>query len=89
MRSSSCGFENPTGMNFCGRCGTTLSPRCTHCDFENPAGFAFCGKCGANLAEPPPARSLKRSPTSYGNVGRQDQARAELSTAIEPTAAWR
>ena len=52
MRCPSCGFENPEGMNFCGRCGTQLSPRCPHCDFENPPGFAFCGKCGASLAEP-------------------------------------
>jgi Double zinc ribbon len=55
MRCPSCGFENPAGMNFCGRCGTKLSPRCPHCDFENPPGFAFCGKCGADLAEPTPA----------------------------------
>jgi class 3 adenylate cyclase/tetratricopeptide (TPR) repeat protein len=55
MHCPSCGFENPAGMNFCGRCGTTLSPRCPHCDFENPPGFAFCGKCGADLAEPTPA----------------------------------
>jgi predicted ATPase/class 3 adenylate cyclase len=55
MRCPSCGFENPEGMNFCGRCGTQLSPRCPHCDFENPPGFAFCGKCGASLAEPIPA----------------------------------
>ena len=50
-----CDFENPEGMNFCGRCGTRLSPRCPHCDFENPPGFAFCGKCGASLANPAPA----------------------------------
>jgi class 3 adenylate cyclase len=55
MHCPSCGFENPAGMNFCGRCGTKLSPRCLHCDFENPPGFAFCGKCGASLADPAPA----------------------------------
>src|SRR5262245_28711792 len=55
MHCPSCGFENPAGMNFCGRCGTKLSPRCPHCDFENPPGFAFCGKCGADLAELTPA----------------------------------
>jgi class 3 adenylate cyclase/tetratricopeptide (TPR) repeat protein len=55
MHCPSCGFENPVGMNFCGRCGTRLSLRCPHCDFENPPGFAFCGKCGADLAEPAPA----------------------------------
>jgi hypothetical protein len=50
MHSPSCGYENPVGMNFCGRCGTKLSPRCPHCDFENPPGFASCGKCGARAA---------------------------------------
>jgi class 3 adenylate cyclase len=55
MHSPSCGFDNPAGMNFCGRCGTKLSPRCPHCAFENPPGFAFCGKCGASLVEPTPA----------------------------------
>jgi Double zinc ribbon len=55
MHCPSCGFETPEGMNFCGRCGTKLSPRCPHCDFENPPGFAFCGKCGASLADPTPA----------------------------------
>jgi len=67
MRCPSCGFENPEGMNFCGRCGTQLSPRCPHCDFENPPGFAFCGKCGASLAEPTPAA---RSPSLTGTTPR-------------------
>ena len=67
MRCPSCGFENPEGMNFCGRCGTQLSPRCPHCDFENPPGFAFCGKCGANLAEPTPAA---HSPSLTGTTPR-------------------
>jgi hypothetical protein len=67
MRCPSCGFENPEGMNFCGRCGTTLSPRCPHCDFENPPGFAFCGKCGASLADPAP---VAHSPSLTGTIPR-------------------
>jgi class 3 adenylate cyclase/tetratricopeptide (TPR) repeat protein len=67
MHCPSCGFENPVGMNFCGRCGTKLSPRCPHCDFENPPGFAFCGKCGASLAEPAPAA---HSPSLPGTMPR-------------------
>jgi ribosomal protein L40E len=67
MHCPSCGFENPAGMNFCGRCGTKLSPRCLHCDFENPPGFAFCGKCGASLAEPVPAA---HSPSLTGTTPR-------------------
>ena len=67
MHCPSCGFENPEGMNFCGRCGTKLSPRCPHCDFENPPGFAFCGKCGASLADPAPAA---HSPSLTGTTPR-------------------
>jgi class 3 adenylate cyclase/tetratricopeptide (TPR) repeat protein len=67
MRCPSCGFETPAGMNFCGRCGTKLSPRCPHCDFENPPGFAFCGKCGADLAKPAPAA---QSPSLTGTTPR-------------------
>jgi class 3 adenylate cyclase/tetratricopeptide (TPR) repeat protein len=67
MHCPSCGFKNPAGINFCGRCGTKLSPRCPHCDFENPPGFAFCGKCGASLAEPaPPAYSPSPTGTMPG-----------------------
>jgi hypothetical protein len=71
MRCPSCGFDNPEGMNFCGRCGTKLTPRCPQCGFENPAGFAFCGKCGTSLtgqAPPPPPQPLAarpRVPQSY------------------------
>ena len=55
MHCPRCGFANPDGMNFCGRCGTALSAGCPHCSFENPPGFAFCGKCGASLTSQPPA----------------------------------
>jgi class 3 adenylate cyclase len=60
---SSCGFDNPPGLQFCGKCGAALARACPRCGFENPAEFQFCGKCGAALAEaapettPPPARS--------------------------------
>jgi hypothetical protein len=74
MHCPSCGFENPEGMNFCGRCGTKLTPRCPQCGFENPPGFAFCGKCGRPVHEtarvstleadvpvpPPPAQDPRR-----------------------------
>src|SRR5262245_44697945 len=49
MHCLGCGFDNPDGMNFCGKCGMLLNPRCPHCEFENPASFTFCGKCGAAL----------------------------------------
>ena len=34
--------------------------RCASCNQENPAGFRFCGNCGAPLAEPEPARELRK-----------------------------
>ena len=80
MHCPSCGFENPAGMNFCGRCGTTLSPRCPHCDFENPPGFAFCGNCGASLAAPAPAA---HSPALTGTTPRlQASTPAHLAEKI-------
>ena len=49
MLCTSCGFENPEGMNFCGKCAAPLSHSCPKCGFENPPAFAFCGKCSAPL----------------------------------------
>lgn len=50
MNCSSCGFENPAGMKFCGGCGSALATACPSCDSENPPGFSFCGYCGIALA---------------------------------------
>src|SRR5712692_8000237 len=70
MRCSSCGFENPDEMNFCGKCAAPFNLPCPQCGFENPIGFAFCGKCAAPLssavasgqqAGTPPARQTTKS----------------------------
>ena len=64
MRCPACEFDNPEGMNFCGKCATPLvPPRCSQCGFDNPAGFAFCGKCGTTL----PVRGSS-SPPSLSQV---------------------
>jgi hypothetical protein len=68
MHCPSCGFDNPEGMKFCGRCGTGLSPRCPQYGFENPAGFAFCGQCGTPRTGQTPAlipSSLPPRPQVY------------------------
>jgi class 3 adenylate cyclase/tetratricopeptide (TPR) repeat protein len=52
MKCAACGFENPDGFTFCGKCGTPLSSACSACGFQNPPGLAFCGKCGAPLEQP-------------------------------------
>ena len=59
---SRCGFEQPLGVKFCGRCGASLggapikwsAPRpveviCPTCHHPYPAGTKFCGRCGRTL----------------------------------------
>src|SRR5215467_2820583 len=53
-RCSQCGFESPSGMRFCGRCGAALAAHCPHCGAEAPPDFRFCGHCGKSLQEPAP-----------------------------------
>src|SRR5262245_12116307 len=62
MRCPSCDFENPEGMNFCGKCATPLSPRCPECGFENPAGFAFCGRPSTGSGRTGKASQGKETP---------------------------
>ncbi len=51
MRCPSCGFKNPDGMSFCGKCATSLGPGCPNCGFKNPPGFEYCGKCAAPISQ--------------------------------------
>jgi hypothetical protein len=58
MRCTSCGFENASGIKFCGECGARLL-KCRSCGFDNAPGIKFCGECGKPLGEiaqsaPPP-----------------------------------
>ncbi len=74
MQCKSCGFENPEGFNFCGKCSAQLlDTGCQKCGFINPPGFEYCGKCGAPLkldaktsldgnAEIPPYPESQESP---------------------------
>jgi class 3 adenylate cyclase len=59
MRCGGCGFENPEGMKFCGRCTNPLALICPKCRFENPPGFKFCGQC----TEPLSASEVKAAPS--------------------------
>jgi class 3 adenylate cyclase/tetratricopeptide (TPR) repeat protein/ribosomal protein L40E len=52
MECPKCHFENPVGMQFCGKCGAKLEKTCPKCNFLNPSDFTFCGKCGHNLTLP-------------------------------------
>jgi class 3 adenylate cyclase len=49
MRCRSCGFENASGIKFCGECGASLKLQCTSCGFENAPGIKFCGECGTEV----------------------------------------
>jgi len=45
MKCASCKFDNPEGMNFCGKCGSPLTMACPSCGYHNPAGFKACKQC--------------------------------------------
>ncbi len=49
MKCSKCQFESPSGMKFCGQCGSKLERLCPHCNASNPPEFQFCGECGHSL----------------------------------------
>jgi len=51
MKCPRCQFDNPEGIDFCGKCGTKLEGICPSCNFVNPPEFIFCGKCGHQLEE--------------------------------------
>jgi len=52
MLCPQCGFENPTGVQFCGGCGSAVDQTCPDCGFANPQSFSFCGGCGQKLTLP-------------------------------------
>jgi class 3 adenylate cyclase/tetratricopeptide (TPR) repeat protein len=66
MKCSSCQFDNPEGMNFCGKCGSPLNAPCMQCGYKNPVGLEFCKRCEGKIvrkvAVPAYAR---RSPMEY------------------------
>ncbi len=65
MNCKQCGFENPSGWSFCGRCGTALSPGCPTCGAVLSTGFSFCGACGTRLgAAAPDGPHLERQPAA-------------------------
>jgi class 3 adenylate cyclase len=64
MRCPACGFENASGIKFCGECGSPLKAKCPSCGFANAPGIKFCGDCGDRLADSASARSTA-DPRSY------------------------
>jgi class 3 adenylate cyclase/tetratricopeptide (TPR) repeat protein len=50
MKCVNCQFDNPDGMNFCGRCGSPLATACPFCGYQNPAGVSDCKQCKKELS---------------------------------------
>jgi class 3 adenylate cyclase/tetratricopeptide (TPR) repeat protein len=50
MKCINCQFDNPDGMNFCGRCGNPLATACPFCGYQNPAGVNDCKQCKRKLS---------------------------------------
>jgi class 3 adenylate cyclase/tetratricopeptide (TPR) repeat protein len=50
MKCPNCQFDNPEGMNFCGKCGSSLTVVCLSCGHQNPAGSKFCELCKEKIA---------------------------------------
>ena len=50
MKFPSCQFDNPEGMNFCGKCGGPLTIDCPACGHQNLAGSKFCTQCKGKIA---------------------------------------
>ena len=65
MKCSSCQFENPDNMNFCGNCGNPLVVKCPECRHNNRAGSESCELCGGRLPSQSLPASVKRSPEDY------------------------
>src|SRR5215813_10661838 len=93
MRCPACGFENASGMKFCGECGSSLKLKCTSCGFENAPAIKFCGECGKSLAE-----ASQSALTSHSALaGEREQltvlfcdlvASTEISSRLDPEE-WR
>ncbi|WP_033052158.1 adenylate/guanylate cyclase domain-containing protein [Pseudomonas sp. GM49] len=64
MRCANCGFENPSGANFCEACGASLSRNCPRCGHEAGLSAKFCSECGAPLTDASAAPSPRPKPVS-------------------------
>lgn len=63
MKCTDCGFENPSGVLYCGMCGTRLARNCPACGKPNPLFFRFCGQCGVRFPENDTAAELDVLPS--------------------------
>ncbi len=59
-----CRHANPTGVKFCGECGTRLETLCPACQAANPPANKFCHGCGVQLGRAEAAPEFA-SPRAY------------------------
>lgn len=52
MQCEICGFDNPKGMHFCGRCAAILNRVCPYCHFVSPVHSQNCSQCGYIFNDP-------------------------------------
>ena len=64
MQCPFCKHENPSGVKFCGECGSRFELPCAACGARNPAANKFCYECGSNLTGKPPPEKFSL-PQSY------------------------
>ena len=64
MQCPFCEHENPSGVKFCGECGSRFELPCAACGARNPAANKFCYECGSNLTGKPPPEKFSL-PQSY------------------------
>ena len=82
MNCPHCGFDNPSGLKFCGNCGTAFGQACPACGFENPPQFKFCGQCGAAIAaEPQAPEHTEPRPRSHTAEPAREELVAQATTA--------
>lgn len=62
-----CGYENPSDMTFCVKCGKPLSAKktakCPSCGADLKPDFEFCGVCGAPVTPPERAQNRQEAET--------------------------
>src|SRR5919109_5488687 len=61
MQCPFCKHENPSGVKFCGECGSRFELPCAACGARNPAANKFCYECGSNLTGKPPPEKFSLS----------------------------
>jgi class 3 adenylate cyclase len=49
MKCPNCQFDNPEGMNYCGKCGSLLTLACPSCGYQNPARVKVCKQCNRKI----------------------------------------